>query len=286
MYADQLVPWAIAFVIALGILGTIIGSFLNVVIYRVPAGKSIVSPPSACPRCGAAIRSRDNIPVLSWLVLRGRCRNCSESISIRYPLVELCTGLLFAAVAIWKLPAIGDALWADSPLTGVGVIVELVAFLYLTAISVALTLIDVDTKRLPDAIVLPSYIVAVVLFASAGLIAGDFERMLTAAVGGVALFIFYFVLAFAYPGGMGFGDVKLAGVLGIYLGWMGWGALIVGAFAAFLLGGVISIALVLVRRAGRKTAIPFGPWMIAGAFVGIFFGQQIATGYLTLTGLI
>jgi leader peptidase (prepilin peptidase)/N-methyltransferase len=286
MNATELLPWAIALVIGVGLLGAIIGSFLNVVVYRLPAGLSIVSPPSACPRCHAAIRSRDNIPVLSWIVLRGRCRDCGEPIAKRYPLVELATAVLFALIALWFLPSIGDALWAESPLTGVAVVIELVAFLYLVSVSVALLLIDLDTRRLPNSLVLPSYVVAALLLGTAGVMTGGVDRLIAAGVGGLALFAFYFVLAFAYPGGMGFGDVKLAGVLGIYLGWMGWGALIVGAFAAFLLGGIISVILIAARGAGRKTAIPFGPWMIAGAFVGLFFGQQIATGYLTLTGLI
>lgn len=279
----ELRVWAIALIAAVGVFGLLIGSFLNVVIYRVPAGTSIVSPPSACPNCGAAIAPRDNVPVLSWLLLRGKCRNCAAPISRRYPLVELATGVLFAGIAGWMLARESGTLASGNI---VAFLLELVAFLYFGAISVALFMIDLDTRRLPNAIVLPSYAVGAVLLGAAGLIDLRPEQLIGAAIGAAALFVFYFVLAFAYPGGMGFGDVKLAGVLGLFLGWLGWGPLVVGAFAAFLLGGVFSIVLVRVRGAGRKTAIPFGPWMIVGAFVGVLFGEGIATGYLTLTGLI
>ena len=245
-----------------GVLGLLIGSFLNVVIWRVPRGASVVRPPSHCPGCQTPIAPRDNIPVVSWLLLRGRCRSCGERISARYPLVELATGLLFAAVAL-----------------AIGPHAELPAFLYLAAIAVALTMIDIDTRRLPNAIVLPSYVVVGALLTVAAAVSGDWDNLLRAGLGGAALFAFYFALAFIYPAGMGFGDVKLAGVLGLCLAWLGWGALAVGAFAAFLLGGVLGAGLMLLGRAGRKTAIPFGPWMLAGAMIAVFVGQQLADAY-------
>jgi len=246
-----------------GAFGLLIGSFLNVVIWRVPRGESVVRPPSACPSCGHPIRRRDNIPVLSWLILRGRCRDCSEPISRRYPLVEAGTGVLFALVALrfgvgWELPA----------------------FLYLATIGVALALIDLDTKRLPNAIVLPSYLVAAALLGVAALAGGQADSLLRAAAGGAALWAFYFLMALVYPAGMGFGDVKLAGVLGMYLGWVGWGALVIGGFAAFLLGGLFSIGLLVTRRASRKSAVPFGPWMILGAAIGIAAGEAVWATYL------
>ncbi|GEK19971.1 prepilin peptidase [Cellulomonas xylanilytica] len=252
-----------------GLLGLAVGSFLNVVIWRVPRGESISHPPSACPRCGHAIRARDNVPLVSWLVLRGRCRDCAAPISARYPLVELATGVLFVAVALgvgFDAPEV----WA------------LPAFLYLTAVSVALALIDIDTKTLPNRIVLPSYVVAIVLLALATWGTGDWGDLVRAGIGCVVLWTFYFVVVFAYPKGMGFGDVKLAGLLGLYLGWVGWGALAVGSFAAFVLGGVFSVGLLMLRRAGRKTGIPFGPWMLLGAAVGIVWGEQIFQAYLDL----
>ena len=276
-------------IVAAGVFGSLIGSFLNVVVYRVPAGLSVVSPPSACPRCDQRIRGWDNIPLVSWLVLRGRCRGCSGPISARYPLVELGTALGFAAVAAWWLLA--APFGATEPVTTasaahlVGALLGLVAFLYLSAISIALALIDLDVQRLPDRIVLPAYAVLAVLLTASALLAGQPGRLVPAAVGGAALFALYFLLGVIRPGGMGAGDVKLAGVLGIALGWLGWPQLIVGAFAAFLVGGVIGITLVAARRVRRGGGIPFGPWMLAGAWIGIVAGGPIAAGYLNIVGL-
>ena len=247
------------------LLGLLIGSFLNVVIWRVPRGESVVSPPSACPECGHEIRWYDNIPVISWLVLSGKCRDCGASISGRYPLVELGTGLVFGYMAwifgySWELPA----------------------FLYLAAISVALGLIDLDVKRLPNVIVLPSYLVAGALLLLPAVVTPAWDSYLNAWLGAVALFGFYFLLAFIYPAGMGFGDVKLAGVLGLYLGWLGWGTVIVGGFLGFLLGAVVGVAMMLGRRAGRKTMIPFGPFMLVGALIAIGAGDAVTDWYVGL----
>jgi leader peptidase (prepilin peptidase)/N-methyltransferase len=255
----------IAFCSALGLL---IGSFLNVVVWRVPRGESVVSPPSHCPGCDAPIRPWDNVPVLSWLVLRGRCRDCGEPISARYPAVELATGVLFGLLA-WHL----GASW------------ELPAFLYLGAVSVTLSLIDIDVHRLPNAIVLPSYVVVAVLLLVPAVADGRWDDYLRAVLGGAILFAVYFLLAFIYPAGMGFGDVKLAGVLGAYLGWLGWGVLAVGGFLGFLLGGVVGGGLMAVRRAGRKSKIPFGPFMLGGVLIGVFVGTSIADLYLDIVGL-
>lgn len=270
-------PLNIAIIVVVGMLGLLVGSFLNVVVYRVPRGASVVSPPSACPSCDARIKPWDNIPVLSWVVLRGRCRACSHPISVRYPVVELTTGLLFAAAALrFSQPL-------DIPATAlVATAVLLVAYLYFAAISVTLTAIDLDTHKLPNVIVLPAYAVVAVLLVVASAVYGDFSQLPRAAVGGGVLFVAYLAMALLYPGGMGFGDVKLAGVIGLLLGFLGWGTLVVGAFSAFLLGGLFGIALLVFRKAGRKTGIPFGPWMLAGAWIGIFIGEHIWNGYLGL----
>jgi leader peptidase (prepilin peptidase)/N-methyltransferase len=245
------------------LLGLAVGSFLNVVIWRVPRGESVVRPPSHCPSCGHEVRSRDNIPVVSWLLLRGRCRDCSGPISARYPLVELLTA------AVWVVLTVR-----------IGVDWALPAFLYLGAVGVALALIDIDVKRLPNAIVLPSYPVAAVLLGAAALANGEPGRLVRVLVGGVALYAFYFLLMLIQPRGMGFGDVKLAGVLGGYLAYLGWGELVLGGFLAFLLGGVAGAVLMAVRRAGRKSHIPFGPWMLLGALVAILWGGALADLYL------
>lgn len=246
-----------------GVLGLIIGSFLNVVVWRVPRGESIAHPPSHCPACGANVRPRDNVPVVSWLLLRGRCRDCLARISARYPLVELGTAAIFVVLA-----------------ARIGLQAELPAFFYLGAIGVALALIDLDVKRLPNAIVLPSYVVALVLLGAAALFDGELGPYLRAGLGMAALFGFYFLLALVYPAGMGFGDVKLAGVLGLYLGWLGWAEVVTGAFLGFLFGGVVGVALMAARKAGRKSQIPFGPFMLVGAFVAILWGGVLADLYL------
>lgn len=250
-------------IVSCTLIGLLIGSFLNVVIWRVPRDESVVRPASHCPSCDHPVRTRDNIPVLSWLLLRGRCRDCGEPISIRYPLVEAATGALFGLTA-WHF----SGSWATP------------AFLYLAGIGVALALIDIDVHRLPNKIVLPSYVVVPLLLTIASWGDGNWDALLRAAIGGAGLYAFYFLLLFVYPRGMGFGDVKLAGLLGMYLGWLGWGQLAVGAFLGFLLGGLVGGALMAAQRATRKTAIPFGPFMIAGAYVAVLVGAGLADLYL------
>ncbi|WP_084103669.1 A24 family peptidase [Demequina sp. NBRC 110056] len=252
--------WATVFLVAL--LGLGIGSFLNVVAWRVPRGESVTHPRSACPGCGHPVRARDNVPVVSWMVLRGKCRDCGEPISVRYPLIEAATALLFVLV-LWHF--------------GLGI--EFVAYAYLAALGVALTSIDLSVHRLPNALVLPAYGVLAVLFAAQSFITGDWWPFARAVIGGAALFALYFGAAIVYPGGMGFGDVKLAGVIGAALGWLGWGPLVVGAFSAFLLGAIAGVVIIATKKSGRRTRIPFGPWMIAGAAVGVAWGDSVWDAY-------
>jgi len=252
----------------LAVLGLAIGSFLNVVVWRVPRGESVVSPPSACPSCDTPIRPRDNVPVAGWVLLKGRCRDCDTKISPRYPIVEATTGVLFVVMAL-----------------RFGLDPVLPAYLYLAAVGLALALIDLDCKRLPDALTLPSYPVAAVLLGVAALAGSDSGSWLRALLGGAAMYAVYFALCFAYPAGMGFGDVKLAGVLGMYTAWLGWGAWAVGLFLGFALGGVFGIALIALKKGGRKTAVPFGPFMLAGVLIAVLAGQQLAQGYLDLMGV-
>lgn len=269
-------------ILALGGFGLLIGSFLNVVAYRVPIGMSIVSPPSACPGCGSPISARDNVPLLSWALLRGACRHCRMPISARYPLVELITGVAFGIAALAFLPRVTTA---GDPRLGTAAGLELIAYLYLAAISVALAVIDLDVRRLPDSIVLPSYAVAAVLLGGADVLRADLGALLLVVIGGAGSFLFYYALRLAKPGGMGLGDVKLAGVLGMFLGQAGLAQLMVGSFASFVLGGVAGIALIVAGRSTRKSSIPFGPWMLGGAWIGILAGAPLATAYLRLIGI-
>jgi leader peptidase (prepilin peptidase)/N-methyltransferase len=249
------------------VLGLAIGSFLNVVIWRVPRGESVAHPPSHCPTCDTPISPRDNLPVVSWLLLRGRCRTCSSRISARYPLVELGTCGLFIAFALHFGPH------ADLP-----------AFLYLAAVGISLAMIDLDLLRLPDVLTLPSYPVGLALLGVAAAVDHAPHAFIRALLGMAAMFGFYAVVWFLYPAGMGLGDVKLAGVLGLYLGWLGWGQLVVGAFAAFAVGAAVSIAIVVFKDGGRKTRIPFGPFMLAGVLIGIYVGRPLAHAYTSGIG--
>jgi leader peptidase (prepilin peptidase)/N-methyltransferase len=255
------------------LLGLAIGSFLNVVVWRVPRGESLVVPASACPRCDHPIRPWDNIPVASWMVLGGRCRDCAEPIRLRYPLVEAATAIAFAAITLYWACAIPER-FAEVP-----------ALLFLAATSISLALIDIDTHTLPNRIVLPAYPAGAVLLLCASFVEGDLSPLFTAVAGAAAMFAFYLALALAYPRGMGLGDVKLAGVLGLFLGWFGWSELVVGAFAAFLLGGAYAIVLLATHRVERGGGVPFGPWMLAGAWVGITLGEPLAQLYLSSLGL-
>ncbi|MCG8152130.1 prepilin peptidase [Pimelobacter simplex] len=250
-----------------GLLGLAVGSFLNVVVHRVPAGESVVRPPSACPQCGHLIRARHNVPVVGWLVLRGRCYDCQEPISARYPWVELGTGVGFALVAL--------RLGTDE-----GGLRLLPAYLAFAGVGIALALIDLDVQRLPDAIVLPSYPALAALLA----IGGDGPALVRAAEGTVALAAFFFVIWYVAPGGMGFGDVKLSGMVGGMTAYLSWGTFLVGAFLGFLLGAVAGLMLMAGGRAGRRTALPFGPFMVLGAWAAILGAGHLGDFYLDSIG--
>ena len=258
----------IPLLVLVAVAGLAVGSFLNVVIYRIPRDESLVSPGSHCPTCDAAIKTRHILPVLSWVALRGRCASCSAGISPRYPLVELATAVLFVLLTLHF-----------------GITPELPAFLYLGAVTVALAMIDLDVHRLPDAIVLPSYLVAGLLLVPAAVAGGDNLAAVRAIGAMTAMWLFYFAIHAVNPHGMGFGDVKLAGLIGLYLGWLGWSSVLVGAFAGFLLGSLAGTALMALRRAGRRTAIPFGPAMLSGAILALFLSAPVTDWYGSFTGL-
>jgi len=265
----------------LGVLGALVGSFLNVVIARVPDGRSIVRPRSSCPACGHPIRWFDNVPLVSWFALRGRCRDCGSRISARYPLVEAATTAGFALVGSWWLRGTGHASAAQL----VGEVSVLVALLWFLAAAIALAVIDARVHRLPDVIVLTTAGAVAVLLVTAAAVTGSWGALATAGIGAVSLTVLYLLLAVLVPGGMGLGDVKLALPIGLLLGWFGVPSLIVGGFGAFLLGGLYGLILVLLRQRGRRGKVAFGPWMLLAAWVGIVAGNPIADGYLGLFGL-
>jgi leader peptidase (prepilin peptidase)/N-methyltransferase len=239
-----------------GLFGLIVGSFMNVVIHRLPRGESVVKPRSRCPGCGTELKARDNVPVLSWLVLRGRCRYCGEPISPRYPLVEALTAALCAAVVLAK-GADEDALLG-------------IAFVL---VLVPVTFIDIDHRIIPNRITLIGAVVAIAIVAVWHTDDLPEHLIAAAAAGG-----FLLVAALAYPAGMGMGDVKLAGVMGLFLGRSVGPAM----FAGLILGSVVG-ALIIARKGraeGRKTAIPFGPYLAAGGLVGLFAGDEIIDWYL------
>jgi leader peptidase (prepilin peptidase)/N-methyltransferase len=255
------VIWAI---VGAAVGGLAVGSFLNVVAYRVPRGMSVLRPPSACPSCGHRIRARDNIPVISWMLLRARCRDCGGAISVRYPLVEAGTGALFAAaVAViglhWVLPA----------------------YLWFAAVALVLAVVDLDLRRIPNRILFPGVVVGTVLLVVGTWLDGEpWSALAWALVGGGAYFGLLFVVVLVVPGGFGFGDVKLAFLLGEFLAYRSWETLAVGVFAAFLIGGLVALALLLARRVSRKDVIAFGPALVAGAFVALAVAQAVADWYL------
>jgi leader peptidase (prepilin peptidase)/N-methyltransferase len=251
--------------VAIGLLGLTIGSFLNVVIHRVPMLASLSRPSSRCPACGHPIRHRHNVPVLSWLVLRGRCADCRAPISARYPAVELATAVLFVTVTV--------------RLAQLDLLTALPAFLWFVAAGVALAMIDLDVRRLPNVIVLPAYPILAVLLTAAAFVGHDPQALLRAAVGGTASYALHYLAAFAFPGGMGFGDVKLAGLVGGMLAFVSYPVLLVGVGLAFVLGSATGVAAMAAGRATRRSSLPFGPFMVAGALVSIFVGGPIAGLY-------
>lgn len=247
-----------------GLFGLAFGSFGNVVIYRVPLGLSVVSPPSACPRCGHGIAARHNVPVFGWLMLRGRCANCAEPISPRYPIVEAAVGVLFAAI-VW----------------GYGISWLTLLLLVASWAGVVLAAIDIDVQRLPVAVVWPWGAVSVAIVAVASLTSEGWDVGLRALIGAAALWLFYLLAFLVYPRGLGLGDVRLAAVLGLLLGFVGWGPLVVGGFAAFVWGLVGAIVPMIRARAVGGVRIPFGPWMLLGAATGIVVGEAIAQWYVS-----
>jgi len=241
-------------VVLAGVVGAVVGSFLNVVIHRLPRRESLVHPRSRCPGCGAQIAGYDNVPIVSWLALRGRCRHCGEPISPRYPVVELLTALAFAAVVLVR-----------------GFDDDLILELPFVAALIALAGIDFDHKLLPNRIVYP--------LAAYGLIATllvESGELVEHVIAGAGAFTFLLVAVLAYPRGMGMGDVKLAGAMGLYLG----ASVIPALLVAFLSGSLVGV-VILAREgaAARKKAIPFGVFLALGGIVGLLAGPELIDFY-------
>ena len=242
--------------------GLAVGSFLNVVIYRVPRKESVVRPRSRCPGCGTQLAERDNIPVFSWLLLRGKCRTCGEPISARYPLVELLTACLFAAAGLrfgadWVLPA----------------------YLVFFASLVAITFIDLEHYIIPNRIVYPTIFVSIPLLVLAAALQDEWTELQHAALGAALAWSFLLIVHLISPRGMGFGDVRLSFLLGLFLGWLDLSHVFLGLFLGFLFGSISGLVLMAMRRRGRKDHIPFGPFLAAGAVVAVLFGAPILGWY-------
>jgi leader peptidase (prepilin peptidase) / N-methyltransferase len=253
----------------ISLLGLLIGSFLNVVIGRVPEGRSVVHPPSACPRCNTAITPRDNIPIVSWLLLRAKCRTCALPISARYPLIEALTGILFGFTA-WR----------------VGLTAALPAVLLFVAGGVALSAIDIETFRLPTPLVYTVLgLVGVSLTVAAGT-THHWGRLVWVAAGALASAGLLLLIVVGTRGrGMGMGDVRLALVLGAITGWYGPGRAALSLFLGFLAGSVIGIGVALKSRRFKGAKMPFGPALILGTWIAIIWGAPLWHSYRTLVGL-
>jgi leader peptidase (prepilin peptidase)/N-methyltransferase len=244
------------------LFGLAVGSFLNVVIYRVPRHESIISPRSRCPTCASPIKEYDNIPVISWLVLRGRCRNCQAAISPRYLVVELIGGALFGGLAarmgyVWQLPA----------------------YLVFLSSLLALSCIDLELLVLPKKVIYPTLVLVTTLLVIASATINDWDRMLIGAICAAAWFVVFFIMNFASPRVLGFGDVRLAPLLGLALGWLGWRYVVLGFFSGNVIGAVIGISLIVTNRMRRDQPVPYGVFLAAGAALAVFAGPEILSHF-------
>jgi leader peptidase (prepilin peptidase)/N-methyltransferase len=253
-------------VLAFAALGLLFGSFVTVLVHRLPRKESVVGPRSRCPRCGTLIRAVDNVPLLSYLLLRGRCRSCGERISPEYPITELATALLFAGAA-----------WAIRPLYAAAIVAPFLG------VMLAVALIDVRWRIVPNRLTYPALLVFLLVIVAGHVAGGGVDAL--RGVLGLSLYAGpLFVLAMALPAGMGMGDVKLAALIGLVLGSLGLAYVAVAAFAGVIGGGLGAVLAMAAMGYGRKQQIPFGPFLAAGAVVAALAGPQIAGLYLSLLG--
>ena len=248
-----------------GVFGLLIGSFVGGVVDRVPRKESIVSPPSHCVACEAPIRPYDNIPVISYVALRGRCRACHTRIPPRDALLELGTGILFVLLA-WRL---GSA-WA------------LPAYCVFAATAVAISAIDIEHMRIPSAVVYATAVLGAPLLVLASAGTHDWSALESAAIGGAGAFATFFALFYAVPKGIGFGDVRFAGLCGGFLGWLGYREVVAGFLISFVVAGVPAALLLAMHKVKRQTKIPFGPFLAAGTVIAVLFGAPIIHAWSNL----
>lgn len=232
-------------------------------IYRLPLGRSIVSPPSACPGCGHQLSWWENVPLLSYVLLRGRCRSCDIKISGRYPAVELITAGAWAAIA-----------------AKIGLAPELPAFLAFASVLMILSGIDLEHRRIPDKVLLPASLAAAVLLTIAAAASDRWTDLARAGIGAVAFGVPMLAIGLIVPRGMGMGDIKLAPYLGFHLGWISPLLVAVGAFIGFFAGALIGVLMIVAGRKTRKDALPFGPFLSLGAFIAIIWGERLVTLWL------
>ncbi len=250
------------------VIGAAVGSFLNVVADRLPAGQSLVDPPSHCPSCQLRLSARDMVPILSYVWLRGGCRGCSARIPLRLFVVELISGLLFLGIYLKY-----------------GLTVEAVVLAVASSILIAVALIDLERGLILNVIVFPSAVAALVLapfWTELGLSraflgnSGMVASFLNSLISGAAAFLIFFVLLLIFPHGMGGGDVKLAGLIGLLVGFPSF---LLALWAAVVTGGIIAILLIALRMKSRKETIPFGPFLVLGALIGLLGGSEVISAY-------
>ncbi|WP_348244498.1 prepilin peptidase [Leptolyngbya sp. DQ-M1] len=255
-------------------VGASIGSFLNVVIYRLPAGLSLIYPPSRCPHCLTRLRKRENIPVFGWLRLKGKCAHCKSSIAPRYPLIEAITGILFVIV-FWIF----------------GISIQTLGYWTFLSWLLALAMIDLDTMTLPNPLTQSGLVLGLVFstivgFLSGGIVGaiGGFITAVIGAIVGIWLLDLIAIVASMILGqtAMGAGDSKLMAMIGA---WLGWQLMLIGGFLACLTGAIVGIAALKLGRLSRRQAMPFGPFLALGAGLSLFYGQAMLSSYLQLFAL-
>ncbi len=260
-----MIPFYIQLIFA-GLFGLAIGSFLNVCIYRIPAKKSIVNPPSSCPACGSRIRFYDNIPVISYIILLGRCRHCKERISIGYPVLEIITGLLSMALYM-RYNLINNNIY------------HYFIFLIFTSSLIVISFIDLKHQIIPDVISIPGIIAGLIISFFSPHITW-YDSLLGIAVGGGLLYLFALIFELLVKKeGMGGGDIKLLAMMGA---WMGWKSILFIILVSSLIGSILGTIALLLSKKGLRARIPFGPFLALGALIYLFFGKEIITWYFNL----